>query len=137
MPVLLKAWITREEVKANPHWAYVFGDNVKRQGFGGQAKAMRGEPNSIGVVTKWLPNDEKRSFFNESLQEHDALKTLVDKDLIKIEKLLLVGAVVVIPKDGLGTGLSRLPEFAPKLDLYIKTRINEFVEEYGLHPESE
>jgi hypothetical protein len=50
--IIRVARITREMVQADRNTVYVFGDNVARHGLGGQAKAMRGEPNTIGVSTK-------------------------------------------------------------------------------------
>lgn len=42
-------YIKRQDLKSNPNTQYLFGDNLKRSGFGGQAKEMRGEPNAIGI----------------------------------------------------------------------------------------
>jgi hypothetical protein len=55
MTLIFQEWITRKDLRENPDKRYVFGDNVERRGYGGQAKEMRGEPNAIGVVTKWAP----------------------------------------------------------------------------------
>ena len=49
-------WITREELQRHPELIFVFGDNMLRKGFGGQAKEMRGEPNAVGVPVKWRPS---------------------------------------------------------------------------------
>ena len=35
-------YIRREDVQANPNKIFVFGDNIMREGLGGQAKEMRG-----------------------------------------------------------------------------------------------
>jgi hypothetical protein len=56
MPLIIqKQWYTKEEIQCNPDKIYVFGDNEVRKGNGGQAKACRGEPNTIGIRTKALP----------------------------------------------------------------------------------
>lgn len=55
MPVKYLAWITRDMLRKEPEARFVFGDNAYRKGFGGQAKEMRGEPNALGVATKWYP----------------------------------------------------------------------------------
>ncbi|SDK47143.1 hypothetical protein [Bradyrhizobium ottawaense] len=63
MPVVFQNWITRNDLLDNRDKMYVFGDNVQRTGFAGQAKEMRGEPNAIGVVTKWAPSMQPTAFF--------------------------------------------------------------------------
>ncbi len=56
-------WITRDMVRAEPDARFVFGDNVEREGFGGQAAAMRGEPNAIGVATKWSTGGAEHDYY--------------------------------------------------------------------------
>jgi hypothetical protein len=116
MPIELQQWITRQDLRANPDKIYVFGDNVQRSGLGGQAKEMRGEPNAIGVVTKWAPSMVARAFFDDTA----ACKVLVERDLLVVQRALDRGRTVVVPADGIGTGLSRLPQYAPNLDRFIK-----------------
>lgn len=113
-------WITREMVRAEPEARFVFGDNVQRVGYGGQAAAMRGEPNAIGVATKWEPGSSDPDFFTD-----DDLKAfgVVQDDLNKIEAALAEGRTVYIPADGLGTGLSELPTRAPDLLRHIEMRL--------------
>lgn len=116
MPLVYQDWITREDLRANPDKVYVFGDNVERRGYGGQAKEMRGEPNAIGVRTKCEPSMSSRAFFKDTQECRD----MVEWDLARVQKALDEGRTVVVPKDGIGTGLSRLPFVAPNLDRFIK-----------------
>lgn len=116
MPIETQQWITRSDLRANPDKIYVFGDNVQRSGLGGQAKEMRGEPNAIGVVTKWAPSMSARAFFDDTA----ACKMLVERDLLRIQQALDHRRTVVVPADGIGTGLSRLSSCAPNLDRFIK-----------------
>ena len=55
--------ITRADLRANPDTLYVFGDNMRRRGMGGQAAEMRGEPNAVGIPTKWRPSRTEWDFF--------------------------------------------------------------------------
>lgn len=128
MPVERQEWITREDLRANPDKVYVFGDNVERRGYGGQAKEMRGEPNAIGVVTKWAPSMSSRGFFDDTRE----CRELVEHDLARVQKALDEGRTVVVPKDGIGTGLSRLPFVAPKLDRFIKEWFDTRAKKLGL-----
>ncbi|ARQ95309.1 hypothetical protein [Bradyrhizobium phage BDU-MI-1] len=114
--ITFQKFITRSDLRANPDKVYVFGDNVQRSGLGGQAKEMRGEPNAIGVVTKWAPSLAPRAFFDDTA----ACKMLVERDLLKVQQALDHGKTVVVPTDGIGTGLARLHIVAPNLDRFIK-----------------
>ena len=76
---------------------------------------MRNEPNAIGVVTKWAPSMSSGSFFDDT----SACKMLVERDLLRVQQALDGGKTVVVPSDGIGTGLARLRHVAPHLDRYI------------------
>lgn len=108
--------ITRAMLRAEPEARFVFGDNVARRGMGGQAKEMRGEPNAIGVATKWAPSMDERAFFSDIDTTHSSR---VAADFAEIEIALADGRTVYFPADGIGTGLSELPTRAPKLHKYI------------------
>lgn len=116
--VIFQKWISRVDLKANPNVLYVFGDNMERAGLGGQAKEMRGEHNAIGIATKWAPNMNEDAFFKDS--DFDIVKDQIDLDFTRLEDH---DGVVVIPLDGLGTGLSELPIRAPKIYAYINQKI--------------
>ncbi len=53
--IIFQKFIYREDLKNNQGVIYLFGDNDMRRGRGGQAKEMRGEPNSIGIRVKKSP----------------------------------------------------------------------------------
>lgn len=101
-------WITRDMLQADPEARFVFGDNAERWGLGGQAKEMRGEPNAIGVATLWSPGE----FF--SAGNAVAVRTVM-LDLRQVGVALLEGRKVIVPADGLGTGLAHLAENAPAI----------------------
>ena len=63
MPLVHQKLILNADLRANPDVLYLFGDNVLRVGFGGQAKEIRGEPNAVGVRTKHRPNMHPDAFF--------------------------------------------------------------------------
>ncbi len=122
MPITFQKWITRADLKANPNTLYVFGDNHVRQGFGGQAKEMRGAKNSHGIATKWKPDSRlETSFFSDDyLPVLHRILRIIEDDLKVVERFLQAGGDVVIPRDGLGTGLSELPTRAPKVHKFIE-----------------
>ena len=123
MPIVRQDWVVRQDLKDNPFKTYLFGDNYERKGFGGQAKEMRGEPNSVGIVTKYSPSNSEDSFFGNSDQDTIFQISLIEKDLRPVINLLVIGRTIVIPSDGLGTGLSRLPEKASMTHAYLEARL--------------
>ena len=115
--------IYRADLRANPTIAFVFGDNMQGIGMGGQAGEMRGEPNAIGLSTKYRPTMDHQAFFSDD-DMHSAARVAIDAAFDAIIAWLESGRDVVIPADGLGTGLSELPQRAPKVLSYIEERIS-------------
>ena len=108
--IVQEDWFSVEQCRANPNNIYVFGDNSIRLGNGGQA-AIRREPNTFGVMTKLYPSQRAGSFL-EDCEDH---KAMVLADLEKLQLLFNAGKTIILPADGLGTGLADLPTKAPKL----------------------
>jgi hypothetical protein len=111
VPVKYVKLITREMVQAEPDARFVFGDNLQRFGLGGQAGAMRGEPNAIGVATKRAPGRDDEDFFADT----DECRSTILDECRQVRAALDEGRTVYVPADGLGTGLSELPTRAPGL----------------------
>ena len=119
--IIFQHRIYRIDLRANPDVLYVFGDNVDRVGLGGQAGEMRGEPNAVGVATKWSPSMRETSFFDDSDYEHIA--KIIDADFEPLFKAALNGKTIILPSDGLGTGLSEMPTRCPKLYQLVRNNI--------------
>ncbi len=113
---------TDAEVKANPNRVYVFGDNTQRVGTGGQAQ-IRNNSNAMGIATKLAPSMDASAFMND--KDLVKNKAVIDSDIAKIKA---TGKTVVLPKDGLGTGLAKLKEKAPQTYNYLKQRL---LQEFG------
>lgn len=107
MPVRYIKFITRDMLKSAPESRFVFGDNIARVGFGGQAREMRNEPNAIGVATLYAPG----VFYDGST----TILPAVASDLCVVANALNAGRDVVVPLDGLGTGFGRLIEHRPDI----------------------
>lgn len=108
MPLEYQAWIVRKNLRDNPDKLYVFGDNFKRVGFGGQAAEMRGERNAFGIATKYSPS----VYFGD---EHLCLMAREwAQDFGYLIDWLLQGKTIVWPSNGIGTGLADLPNRAPQ-----------------------
>jgi len=110
-------YITRLTVQDNPDKIFLFGDNLLEKGFGGQAAAMRGEPNAIGIPTKKLPFNNSAAFFDD--KEFEENKKYIDEAFAKIPK----DKIIVIPTAGLGTGRAKLDKKAPKTFAYLQSKL--------------
>lgn len=128
--------VSRETVRNNPNKIFIFGDNDLKTGLGGQAAEMRGEKNTIGIPTKKKPTHEPDAYYSDLEFEENkkkinyAVKLIIDE----IKK----GVTVVIPAAGIGTGLAKLEEKAPKTFKFlqgslkaIEKYVNEFEEVDG------
>ena len=90
-----------------PEKIFVFGDNLKAFGKGGQA-AIRDEPNAFGIPTKRYPSWDDWAFFSDQPEEIEAVKESL-RNLYKIAQ----GKVIVFPEDGIGTGRAKMKEKSP------------------------
>ena len=113
--------IKRSDLKENPDKIFVFGDNDQRVGLGGQAKEMRGEPNSIGIRTKKSPSMDESAFYNDNELEQN--KTKINEDINRIKEQVELGKTIVFPLSGVGTGLSQLQTKAPQTFQYLTTQL--------------
>jgi len=128
MPLILQHRIFPQDLKNNPKIYYIFGDNEMRKGFGGQARTCRGKVNAIGIATKIAPSMSEGSFWSDD--DYDRCTKIIDKDLKLVKELLSQGRIVIYPSDGIGTGLSALPERCPKIYQYLVQQINFLKENY-------
>jgi hypothetical protein len=117
--LIYQKFINREDCWLNPHLLYIFGDNELRRGYGGQAKAMRGEPNAHGIATLRQPHDP----WTDDQFEHN--KAVIDKDVEKLIARIPQYMGIVFPADGVGTGLSRLDVEAPETYAYLSKRLSD------------
>lgn len=120
--IVQEDWYSLRQCEKNPQTLYVFGDNTEETGSGGQAQ-IRYASNSIGIPTKRKPSMSEDSFFDDSIVQF--LK--VEQAISNILAELLKGAytTIVFPADGLGSGLSKMPEKSPILFDYIQDRLHD------------
>jgi hypothetical protein len=115
--------ITRAMVQADRNTLFCFGDNMQSRGLGGQAGAMRGEPNAIGVPTKWAPERREAAYFTDDDMKNRDVRHAILGAFNEMHNALEAGHNVVIPADGLGTGLAELATRAPNLHRWIEDMI--------------
>ena len=101
----------------NKDKVYIFGDNSLSRGKGGQA-IIRDSKNAFGIPTKKAPSTGEDAYFKDS--ELESNKQEIDE---AIAKIVNDGREVVFPKDGIGTGLAKLKEKAPKTFAYLNSRL--------------
>lgn len=116
--IIYQARIDRLDLQNNPGVMYLFGDNDQRKGLGGQAAEMRGESNAVGVRTKKAPHMGKNAFWTDLELSENTDKII--GDLLPVVSHLNEGGVVVIPCDGIGTGLSTMQETCPLTFEYLQ-----------------
>ncbi len=112
MPVIYQKMIYRDDLKRNPSVLYLFGDNDKRAGLGGQAKEMRSEPNAVGVRTKHAPGVTNDDYWSD--RNFDANCAKIEEDLARVRAQLRRGGVVVAPSDGIGTNRADMEKRCPR-----------------------
>jgi hypothetical protein len=112
--------ITRWMVRNNPKTLFVFGDNMLGRGGSGQARAMRGEDNVVGIPTKWRPSMLDNAFFTDG--DFLAVRETIDARFQQLTDHLEAGGDVVWPTDGIGTGYAQLQQRAPLVLEYIESK---------------
>lgn len=111
--IVYQSRIVREDLRSNPTVLYVFGDNLARSGMGGQAGEMRGMPNAVGVATKKAPGNRDGDFFTDD--EYQENISWMRGDFDRAWNAAHDRCrIVVIPMDGIGTGLSAMPTKCPR-----------------------
>lgn len=108
---------TPELVSANTDTIFIFGDNERRYGKGGQA-IIRDFNNSFGLRTK----GSIVLYWNDETFEHN--KRCIDEDVRGIKQLISTNLNVVFSTNGYGTGLAELPHRAPKTYQYLIQELN-------------
>lgn len=111
--------ITPTYVRNHPEVLFVFGDNDKREGKGGQAK-IRDEKNTIGFRTKKAPHTKPGAYYTDKEYAENIRKMQEDLDEIRL-RAPLYSRVYFIP--GIGEGRAKLKEKAPKTYAWMKENL--------------
>jgi hypothetical protein len=124
--IIQNKFYTIPDVRKHSDYLYIFGDNDVGIGKGGQA-IIRDETNAIGIPTKKEPNNRESAFYTDLELEENKKK--IHLAIMKVLKEFMKSkyTTLVIPGGGLGTGLSRLPEKAPKTFKYLEDKIKNLI----------
>ena len=98
---------------------FVFGDNLEGWGKKGQA-VIRGAKNAIGIPTKRKPSMNKDAFFGQNVEGEKRAVTAAVNQIIEARNQ---GKTVVMPEDGIGTGLANLQESAPEVAAHLESEL--------------
>ena len=96
-----------------PRSLFIFGDNNVGRGTRGQA-CIRGQPNALGIPTKKLPSWDPSAYYNDDDYKDNRARIIIAISVIMTRLDDGDYDCVVLPADGLGTGLADLPRRAPK-----------------------
>jgi len=113
MPFRTEMFITRHMVRTDRNTLFVFGDNMRGIGRGGQAGAMRGEPNTVGIPTKWSPYTTPNAYFTD--RDFDVVSPVIRGRFQLLIDHIDAGSDVVWPAHGVGTGRAELQGRAPRI----------------------
>jgi len=119
----IKHFIDRDFVKAHPNALFAFGDNLAGRGLAGQAKEMRGEPNAVGIPTKFYPTVVEADYFHDD--DLSKVYPFIEDAINILIYHLEDGGDVYWPSAGIGTGLADLPNKAPAIMEYIDIRFRD------------
>jgi hypothetical protein len=114
-----KKYITRNYVQQHRDYIFVFGDNDQRFGYGGQAREIRGESNSVGIRVKKSPSMNENSFYTDNELMDNIIK--IDSDINHLLEASYGSKTIIFPENGIGTGFAQLPVRAPKTFTYLNT----------------
>ena len=119
--IYMKFWSARD-CDANPSILYIFGDNDKQKGAGGQA-VIRYKENSTGIPTKKYPSNDKSSFYTDEELQENCRK--IFNSIIKLIRRSVKYDTILFPVDGFGTGLANLQVVAPLTMKFMEDLIND------------
>lgn len=117
--IVEKEWYSIKMCKDNPQNCYIFGENQEQQDTSdrgsGQA-IIRGQGNTFGFCTK------KSLYEYWTDKEYSENIVQIETDIQRAVSIAK-NYTLVFPYNGLGTGLSKLPQMAPKTFMYLSRRL--------------
>lgn len=119
--IYVQRW-TPDMVRAHEDWVVLFGDNELGQGNAGQA-CIRGMQQAHGIPTKKEPSMDDASFYTD--EEFGRNCTRISEAILSLpwDKLRSGELTLVLPEDGLGTGLAQLHARAPRTKQFLDDTI--------------
>jgi hypothetical protein len=117
---------TINDTKTYSNYLFIFGDNDLKQGKKGQS-IIRDQTNTIGIPTKKKPSSYSSSYYYDTEYEENIKK--IDKAfeeiVIRLKNEEFKG--IILPENGIGTGLAKLQINAKNTLKYIENKIQELI----------
>jgi hypothetical protein len=115
-------WWNKTDCAKHSKALFVFGDNDIQKGCKGQA-VIRYCDNSIGLSTKKVPSYAITAYYTDTEFEEQKNKIInaIEDIVIESDKY----DIIYFPEDGLGTGLSKLDEKAPRTLQFLNEVLDE------------
>lgn len=122
LQTLVSRKMSVEQCRINYDVLFIFGDNLEREGMGGQA-IIREQINSVGIVTKKKSSMTDDSFFKD--EEFEQNCKYIDEDIEKIKKYAIEKNMKAYGFSffGIGTGLSSMQTKCPKTFCYLSIQL--------------
>lgn len=114
--------IYRDEVRTHRDTLFLFGDNYMRTGLRGQAKEMRGEINTSGIVTKLFPSNDDDSFLSDKHYAQNVV--FIASDIVKALTKYVRDNYSHLTIPEIGVGLAQLPTKAPRTFAFLQQQLN-------------
>jgi hypothetical protein len=122
-----KFWNINDTIKYKDY-LFIFGDNDKKIGNKGQA-CIRNTfvKNTAGIPTKKEPNFNLHSYYNDNELElnKEKINNAIDIIIHRLKNEKFIG--IIMPKNGLGTGLADLQNKAPLTFKYLNSAIDKLI----------
>lgn len=138
--IFYSGWYTPELCVAHPKKCFVFGDNLRRFGMGGQA-IIRNNLNTYGIATKRKPSRDESAYFSEaSVSDLDDVLEDIEGLWQRLRDYPDEEIVIPVTKDGrisLGLDRAELKQRAPTIYDTIVMHIEEMANVYGSRDASE
>jgi hypothetical protein len=110
--------LTRGLARRHRNALFAFGDNLAGRGLGGQARALRNEPNAVGIPTKRNPSRSADAYFSD--RDLPAIEQAIDQAFERLADHLRRGGDVWWPAAGIGKGRAELPIRAPAVAAHVE-----------------
>lgn len=122
---------TVDDIRNNKNSLFIYGDNDIHVGTKGQA-VIRNEFNTAGIPTKKTPASYSFAYYNDDDYERNCAN--ITKAIADIKKKIAIHKYeyLILPEDGLGTGLAKLPEKAPKTYEFLGKSINQLIRDVSV-----
>ena len=114
MPLYRWSYISKQSVRFNRDFIFVFGDNYT-------VPAHRQYTNIVGIPTKFSDGKHAQAYLKDV--DYGTISADWARTFGRLEAFLKSGKCIVFPSGGIGTGRADLKKRAPRLFSYLQMRI--------------